>query len=415
MNNIEQQIMDYRPKEFPTMTFEDLGFFYGGLTGKKKDDFKDGNAKFISYKNIYSNPSLDINTEERVKISDDEKQNTVEYGDVLFTGSSETPDECAMTSVVTSHTKEKLYLNSFCFGWRLRDKDKLLPDFMKHLFRSHHYRKLFATTANGVTRYNVSKKTLGRLPVPLPPLEVQQEIVSILDTFSDMIDNLNEELELKQKQMQHYSDVFFGTSVEELLLSKESGSVTVVPISELGSITRGKRFVRDDVREEGQPCIHYGDMYTFYGTKAYTARTFLDRDFPKKMRYAKKGDVIVVGAGENDWDIGVGMVWLGEEPAAVHDACYILEHNENAMYISYYLRSTVYHLQLRKHVSSGKISSFSGDGLGKVLIPLPSSEKQAEIVSILDTFEESIENIKEEIELRQKQYEYYREKLLTFE
>lgn len=263
------------------------------------------------------------------------------------------------------------------------------------------------------TRHWISR--YSKFEIPLPPLNVQQEIVSILDTFTDMIDNLNEELELKQKQMLHYSDVFFGSSVDELVLTKDNGSVNVVPISELGSITRGKRFVRDDVREEGQPCIHYGDMYTYYGTKAFTARTFLDRDFPKKMRYAQKGDVIVVGAGENDWDIGVGMVWLGEEPAAVHDACYILEHHENAMYISYYLRSTVYHLQLRKYVSSGKISSFSGDGLGKVLIPLPSSDKQAEIVSILDTFEDSIQNIKAEIELRQKQYEYYREKLLTFE
>lgn len=285
--------------------------------------------------------------------------------------------------------------------------------FLFHLLKNKERALMENKQGAGIPGLN--RKAVYTIEISLPPLEVQQEIVSILDTFTDMIDNLNEELEMKQKQMQHYSDVFFGTSVEELLLSKESGSVTVVPISELGSITRGKRFVRDDVREEGQPCIHYGDMYTFYGTKAFTARTFLDRDFPKKMRYAKKGDVIVVGAGENDWDIGVGMVWLGEEPAAVHDACYILEHNENAMYISYYLRSTVYHLQLRKHVSSGKISSFSGDGLGKVFIPLPSSEKQAEIVSILDTFEESIENIKEEIELRQKQYEYYREKLLTFE
>ena len=79
-----------------------------------------------------------------------------------------------------------------------------------------------------------------------------------------------------------------------------------------GTFTRGRRFVRTDIVEEGQPCIHYGDMYTFYGLSATKANTHLPVDFPKKMRYAKKGDVVIVGAGENNEDIGVGLVWLGE-------------------------------------------------------------------------------------------------------
>ena len=156
-------------------------------------------------------------------------------------------------------------------------------------------------------------------------------------------------------------------------------------------------------------------MYTYYGTMAVTAKTFLERDFPKKMRYAHKGDVVIVGAGENDYDIGVGLVWMGEEPAVVHDACYILKHHQIPMYISYYLRSNIYHQQLKKYVSSGKISSFSAEGLGKVYIPIQPEDKQRQIASILDTFETYISKQEKMIELRQKQYEYYREKLLTFE
>lgn len=405
MNNIEQQIMDYRPKEFPTMTFEDLGFFYGGLTGKKKDDFKDGNAKFISYKNIYSNPSLDINTEERVKISDDEKQNTVEYGDVLFTGSSETPDECAMTSVVTSHTKEKLYLNSFCFGWRLRDKDKLLPDFMKHLFRSHHYRKLFATTANGVTRYNVSKKTLGRLPVPLPPLEVQQEIVSILDTFTDMIDNLNEELELKQKQYEFYR--------EDLLTLKEE-NVEKKRLGDVCETLSGYPFKSSLFADSGIKLMRGVNVKRgFFDFNAKDDRYWKSSEGLEKY-LLKENDIIISMDGSL---VGKSFAKLKKEHLPlllVQRVAMVRAVKANQNYIYYCIRRDFANYVNSKktpgaipHVSMKDIEDFS--------ILLPNTTRQKEIVSILDTFEESIQNIKEEIELRQKQYEYYREHLLNFD
>ena len=138
------------------------------------------------------------------------------------------------------------------------------------------------------------------------------------------------------------------------------------------------------------------------------------------MRYAHKGDVIVVGAGENKEDIGIGVAWLGDEDVAVHDACYILmEHKQNPTFLSYYLRSTYYHKQLKKYVSEGKICSFSANNLAKMVINLPSIEEQERIVSILDRFDSLCNDITSgipaEIEARQKQYEYYRDKLLTFE
>ena len=132
------------------------------------------------------------------------------------------------------------------------------------------------------------------------------------------------------------------------------------------------------------------------------------------MQYAKKGDVVVVGAGENDLDIGVGMVWEGDEPAAVHDACYILTHNQNSKYIAYFLRTNNYHQQLRKYVSDGKICSISGVGLGSCLIPIPSLKKQQEIVEFLDKFEFSITALTPALEASKKRYEYYRDKMMRF-
>ena len=177
MTHIEQMIKDMCPYGVEWKTFDELGVFYGGLSGKTKDDFKDGNAKFITYLNIANNPALRLDIQDTVQVGPNEKQNVVLYGDALFTGSSETPDECAMSSVVTEHPTEKLYLNSFCFGFRFNSLEGIEPAFFKHYFRSNHFRQAVRRTANGTTSFIVSKKEFAKLEIPLPPLEIQKKIV----------------------------------------------------------------------------------------------------------------------------------------------------------------------------------------------------------------------------------------------
>ena len=140
MSRLEELIRQLCPDGVEYKALRELGSFFGGITGKSKDDFTNGNAKFITYKNVYSNPALKIDVEDKVKISSDEKQNTLQYGDIVFTGSSETPDECGFSSVVTVPPEEKLYLNSFCFFFRFNNLNIILPDFAKHLFRSSNLR-----------------------------------------------------------------------------------------------------------------------------------------------------------------------------------------------------------------------------------------------------------------------------------
>ena len=84
-------------------------------------------------------------------------------------------------------------------------------------------------------------------------------------------------------------------------------------LHELGKFTRGKRFVRNDIRDDGVPCIHYGDLYTHYGISAKSTKWFLDEEFAIRMRFAEKNDVVIVQAGENDEEIGIGVAWLGDE------------------------------------------------------------------------------------------------------
>ena len=206
MSRIEDLIERLCPDGVPFYELGQLGKFYGGITGKSKDDFVNGNAKFITYKNVYSNPALKIDVDDRVRIADDEKQRTLEYGDVIFTGSSETPDECGISSVLTEKTDEKLYLNSFCFVFRFNDSSCILPDFAKHLFRSSNLRYQIGKTANGVTRFNVSKKLMEKVVIHVPPIEVQSEIVRILDNFTELTEELTEELTARKKQYEYYRD-----------------------------------------------------------------------------------------------------------------------------------------------------------------------------------------------------------------
>ena len=186
----------------------EIGTFYGGLTGKSKSDFSNGNAKFITYMNVFANAAINTNCSDTVRIGDGERQNTIEFGDIVFTGSSETPEESGMTSVLTTRTDETLYLNSFCFGFRLTNPSMLLPDFSKHLFRSKSMRKQIIKCANGVTRFNISKKRMEGIDIPIPSLAYQQYVADILDNFEALVNDISiglpAEIEARRKQYEYY-------------------------------------------------------------------------------------------------------------------------------------------------------------------------------------------------------------------
>lgn len=203
MSKLKELIDRLCPNGVEFKPLGELGTFFGGLTGKSKDDFKDGNAKFITYVNIYSNPALNIDVTDFVKVDEKEKQNRIQKGDILFTGSSETPNECGFTSVVTSDISEPIYLNSFCFGLRLSNPALFNLDFLKHILRSEELRKQIGKTASGVTRFNVSKARLSKVVLPIPPIEVQDEIAKILDRFADYA----AELQARKEQYEYYRNL----------------------------------------------------------------------------------------------------------------------------------------------------------------------------------------------------------------
>ncbi|HBU3587154.1 TPA: restriction endonuclease subunit S, partial [Klebsiella pneumoniae] len=211
-----------------------------------------------------------------------------------------------------------------------------------------------------------------------------------------------------------------GLSYLEKLL--DGAEVEWRTLDSVGQFLRGKRFVKSDLISEGVPCIHYGEMYTHYGISAEETKSFLDEGVAEKLRVANHGDVIIVAAGETIEDIGNGTAWLGKNDVVFHDACFSFKSELNSKYVSYFLRTNLFKEQIKRGVSSGKISSINAKGLGMAEIPIPcpnNPEKslaiQSEIVRVLDKFTALTAELTAELTMRKKQYNYYRDQLLSFD
>lgn len=178
----------------------DIGTTYTGLSGKNKDNFGRG-SYFIPYMNIYQNNRINPQQLELVEIDAGEKQNTAKYGDIFFTTSSETPEEVGFASVLLFNPKQNIYLNSFCFGYRLNNFKSLLPEYASFLFRSTQTRKIMYQLAQGATRFNLSKNELMKEKIYIPSdISEQQAIADVLSTADDEINLLNQKLEALKEQ-----------------------------------------------------------------------------------------------------------------------------------------------------------------------------------------------------------------------
>lgn len=175
------------------------GSTYGGLMGKCAEDFGKGKP-YIPYLNIFANYIIKNDGYDYVAIYDGDKQNKVNYGDIFFTTSSETPEEVGMSAVYLGN-EEELYLNSFSFGYRLTNFNDLLPEFAAYFFNCQYIKKLMYKLAQGATRYNLSKTDLMRQNVLIPPTtDEQKAIANILSTADRKIELLEQELEQWQQK-----------------------------------------------------------------------------------------------------------------------------------------------------------------------------------------------------------------------
>lgn len=259
------------------------------------------------------------------------------------------------------------------------------------------------------------------VPIPCPDkpqksLAIQAEIVRILEAFTEHTDKLTRELAARNKQYNYYRDQ---------LLRFEGEDVEWKTLGEIGEFIRGKRFTKADYVEDGISAIHYGEIYTRYG--AWTGETFskVRRELAGSLRYARSGDVVIAGVGETVEDVGKAVAWIGERDIAIHDDSYAFRHSMNPKFISYAMQTATFISEKAKHVSRGKVNRLLIDGMAQVRVPIPypgdaskSLAEQARIVAILDKFDVLTNSLHEglprEIALRQQQYAYHRDLLLSF-
>lgn len=250
----------------------------------------------------------------------------------------------------------------------------------------------------------------SKFEIPLPPLNIQKDMVSILDSFTSLIDKMKQEAEMRKKQMDYYREKLFSFGKEECEWRT---------LNELFTFKNGINKEKNDFGR-GTPIINYVDVYRKRGLVKEDIKGLVNSNASEQSRYkCKKGDVFFTRTSETKEEVGFPAVLLEDIENCVFSGFVLKATPTTDLLDTHYCKYCFFTYQFRKEVIKSATYTTraltNGNSLSKISIPVPSLEKQRQIASILDTFETYISKLEKMIELRQKQYEYYREKLLTFE
>ena len=274
---------------------------------------------------------------------------------------------------------------------------KMLRPKSKENFRYVYYAMLGINfVPGGHQRHWISK--YSQFQIPIPSLSEQQRIVGILDTFTASIDNLKAQIAQRRKQYEFYRD--------QLLDLEGKEGVEMKTLGEVGEICMCKRIMKEQTSDNGD--IPFFKIGTFGGkADAYITRELFE-DYKTKYSYPQKGEILLSAAGT----IGRSVIFDGED-AYFQDSNIVWIANDEKLLSNKFLY--YYYQVIDWKIDGGTIKRLYNYNLKNAVVPVPSLQEQQRIVSILDTFEASIQNLEAQLSQREKQYEYYRNKLLTFE
>ena len=221
-------------------------------------------------------------------------------------------------------------------------------------------------------------------------------------------------LETTVKQYSTSADIKGKSNLEYLIEQLCPDGVEYKTLGELGTFVRGNGLQKKDFVANGVGCIHYGQIYTYYDTVAYTTKSFVTPELANSLKKVKKCNLIIACTSENVEDVCKSVAWLGDEEIVIGGHSAIFSHSQNPKYIAYFFQCAYFFEQKRKIATGTKVIEVAPVKLKKIKIPVPPLPIQEEIVRILDTFSELIAELTAELNKRKQQYQYYRDELLKF-
>lgn len=361
--------------EWKNTSLGKIGKTFNGLTGKSGADFGRG-FPYITYKSIFDDSKIDISRVEYVEITDVERkketQNEVQYGDVFFTTSSETPDEVGMSSVLLDEIKD-CYLNSFCFGYRLNSLSKTIPDYMRFYLRSQTIRKKMFVLAQGSTRFNISKSEVMGISINIPETKEQRKIANLLTLLDERIATQNKIIEDLKK---------LKCAIIEKLYSKIQGK----------EYSYGQLF---DVVNERNKQMEYSNILSASQEKGMVNRDDLNLDIQfersniNTYKIVRKGDYVIHLRSFQ------GGFAFSDKLGVCSPAYTILRPNSllEYSYLSYYFTSQRFIKSLiivTYGIRDGR--SINVEEWLNMKVVIPSKEHQLHTLNVLKRIDDKVEN-----------------------
>jgi type I restriction enzyme S subunit len=391
------------PNDWSKVQLKNIGNTFTGISGKNKDDFGFGKP-YIPYLNIFNNAIIKDDHFDYVNIKDNETQEKVKYGDIFFTTSSETPEEVGMCSVYLGNSQE-LYLNSFCFGFRLTNDIDFSPIYLAELFRSNVGRKTIFKLAQGATRYNLSKTSLLKENIFVPPFKQQQKIAAILSTWDEAIfilkqtsetlrdrnKGLAQQLLTGKKKLKGFNDIWLTKRIKDFSLeisskNKEDEDLIVL------SCTKHRGLI---------PSLEY------FGRKIYS-------DNLKTYKIVEKNVFAYATNHIEEGSIGYQSKY---EKALISPMYTVFktEENINDEFLFRVLKSNTYIQEYQKRME-GSIDRRGGlrwQEFSKIKVSVPSYEEQTAIALTLETADQQLKSYQNKLEALQLQKKGLMQQLLT--
>ena len=407
MSKLDELIKELCPNGVEYKKLGEVCNFQNGFAFKSTL-FKENGEAILRITNI----SNGIINEEDLKyfLLGDYKENLGNYivskNDIVIAMSGATTGKIGI-----NNTSKKFYLNQRV-GKFIPNIVKLNNRFLYHFLLSKGLEILKISSVSGA-QPNLSTENIKNLVIPVPPLEVQEEIAKILDNYTKSVEELkeklNEELIARKNQYSWYRDY----------LLKFENKVKIVKLKDIATeMYRGNGIKKEEVRETGIPCVRYGEIYTDYGISFEKTKSYTDENLIINKKYIDYGDILFAITGESVEEIGKSTAYIGKEKCLVGGDILVMKHKQDPVYLSYVLSTENAQKQKSKGKIKSKVVHTNATDIGEIEIPLPPLEVQKRIVEVLDNFEKICNDLNiglpAEIEARQKQYEFYRNFLLTF-